>query len=347
MLNKTQTNKMEAPDDFTLVLSATKDKLVNTPFQLSQFSINLGSTIKLLGHYKCALTYLHYPKTYYNIAKSQLNLIAFFKLDNSVKTMSSGDWRRFEAAHKQKVILELQQVYHILQPEVKEEYRQSEAMAFYRFPAKQLSGRSTSNIFISDAMYRDESELINEINNAMDKLTYTDRSGQIKYVSQIPHVYLVKTRGSLGLRSGVIKEDGLVFPDLSEEIQNYLGFRKHFEFLDGQNVKIPDELVDKSKIYAMPAFKSNFHYIRVYSNFVKPSFVNNRLEPLLQIATIPTEAPFGEQIGVSYTPAHYLDVSVSEFNSIDVFLSFDGDSPIPLQNGEVILMLHVKKNYKN
>ena len=239
-------------------------------------------------------------------------------------------------------MFELQAKYNLTGGEIVADYRKSETMALYRFPGRQLNGNKTSDIYISDALYRDENELVTEINNQMDKLTVTDVHGN-KYSNHIPHVYLVRTRGTLGLRAGVITEGGLVFPELSTEIQQYLGFRSYFEFLDDTNKKIPDDIIDKTKIYAMTVFKSNFNYIRVYSNFVKPSFVNNRMEPILQIAAVPTAAPFGEQIGVSFTPAHYLDVSVTEFSSIDVLLSFDGDKPVALQNGEVILMLHVKK----
>ena len=209
---------MQAPEDFTLVLSATKEKLQNTPYQLSNFTTNLGTTIKLVGQYKCALTYLHYPKTYYNVEKSALKLIALFKLDNAVRAMSSAEWRTFEAEHKKKVMFELQAKYNLTGGEIVADYRKSETMALYRFPGRQLNGNKTSDIYISDALYRDENELVTEINNQMDKLTVTDVHGT-KYSNHIPHVYLVRTRGTLGLRAGVITEGGLVSPELSTEIQ--------------------------------------------------------------------------------------------------------------------------------
>ena len=335
---------MQAPEDFTIVLSATQEKLKNTPYQLSKFTTNLGSTIKLVGDYKCALTYLHFPKTYYNIGKYKLKLVAFYKLDPSVKTMTSTDWRAYEAAHKKLAIVDLQVKYHITAPDVETDFRKEEAMAIYTFPGKQLLTRNrTADIYFSDALYNDETELYTELNAVMDKMGFSGGDGGTRYTAHVPNIYGVRSRGTLGMRAGIIGQDGIVFPILSEEMQILLGFRKYFEFLDTPDFPIPTSIIDKSKLYSMANFKSTFNYLRVYSNFVKPSFVDNRLEPLLQIAAVPTSAVFGEQIGVSFTPAHYIDVSVSEFNSIDIFISFDGDKPVPLQNGEVIIMLHVKK----
>ena len=236
---------MQAPEDFTLVLSSTKDKIENTPYQLSSFSTNLGSTIKLVGHYKCALTYLHYPKTYYNVEKCQLKLIAFYKLDNAVKNMSSAQWRNFEADHRRKVMTEVQMKYHVIGSEISDEYRKEEAIAIYRFPGKTVIGNRAYDIWISDALYRDETELVTEINNQMDKLVYTDHNN-VKYTNHIPHAYLVRTKGTIGLRAGLIADSGLVFPELSTEIQNYLGFRKYFQFLDSPNESVPEDIVDKT-----------------------------------------------------------------------------------------------------
>ena len=332
---------MEAPKEFSIILSKSKKSADESPYQLSKFTCNLGATIKLNGRYQCALTHLHYPKSYYNLEKSFLRLGAFFPLSNAAKGYGSAVFRNYVIEHKKIIAPIIEKYFHVTLAEIIWQYRQSEGVLVCTFPGKELSDRTTRDIFIPDACYRDETELVLEINKALQKLEFKDTENKLE-AAHVPNIYTVRHKGSLALKAGVV-DNGFFFPIFSEEIQKLLGLSKYFEFDKTPELFVPKELIDRGKIYAYHDFKSNFNYVKVYSNFVKPSFVNNRMEPLLQIAAVPTIAPFGEQIAASFIPAHYIDVSVSEFNSIDVMLSFDGDEPIQLRSGEVILMLHIKK----
>lgn len=84
-----------------------------------------------------------------------------------------------------------------------------------------------------------------------------------------------------------------------------------------------------------------FYNIYVYSDVLQYQLVGDSFTPLLR--TVTTEGKSGEMIEKSFNNVHYMPVSKSTFESIEIDLRSDTGDPIPFQDGKVVVKLHFRK----
>lgn len=101
----------------------------------------------------------------------------------------------------------------------------------------------------------------------------------------------------------------------------------HYPFL------IPDLEASKSRL------------LSVYTNIIDPIIVGGKLLPSLRTISIPVKQhpSLNEQISLNFNPIHYVRVSVSSLNTIEIKLRGGNGLPLAFQYGLIYLRLHFKR----
>ena len=88
--------------------------------------------------------------------------------------------------------------------------------------------------------------------------------------------------------------------------------------------------------------EQGFHDLYVYCDIVQAQFVGDALVPLLRI--VPVEGDDGRRVSKSFERPHYLPVSRSEFETIEVNIRRDTGESVPFELGKVLLTLHFRQS---
>lgn len=211
-------------------------------------------------------------------------------------------------------------------------------------------------VVIYQGRYDTINDLINLINLKFSKM-------QESYPSmKLPELYLEEKSKIVSIKLGLLR-NRFVFPELSENICNMLGFKKKsideragtqlLEYAEELNAQ-PDETrgeydppeapTKKIKIHADKIFNLSLGYnsIYVYCDVVKHSFVGDSLSPLLRFVEIPPNYSYGEQVVCTYPDTHYIPLITNEFETIEIAIRNDIGDLMPFVSGRSIIVLHFR-----
>lgn len=125
--------------------------------------------------------------------------------------------------------------------------------------------------------------------------------------------------------------------------------RDHFEYdydLDSANEVAAVGLIPKSINGVGGSFRSydlkaGIHTLMVYCNLVKPVLVGNTYANLLRSVHIPHNTPFGHQVNIQFQKPYYLPLSTTEFEQIELEIRDDNNKLIPFQWGRTTITLEL------
>jgi hypothetical protein len=227
-------------------------------------------------------------------------------------------------------------------------------------------------IHLPPGRYNTITEVISVINYRLNRLqiqfSWETEKINNKEVDKKPSIS-VETNRITKIKQGVLKNNKLVFLELSENLCNIFGFKykdmkskyteqmlKYIEIenkyykqslpvVDIEYAKADADLLThiSEKPYEL---SGGYHSLFVYSDIVSPSFVGDSYTQLLRLVEIPSDYKFGDQVKITYPNTYYIPVLVKEFDTIEIDIKDDTGENIPFEFGRSILTLHFRKVYK-
>ena len=150
-----------------------------------------------------------------------------------------------------------------------------------------------------------------------------------------------------------------VFPDISQEICDILGFKKeNIREVTKQRFKMYDIGLKNDPTYTHKTLKGSeksiwadnrynllgkFHSMFVYCSIIKESHVGEQIVPLLRCIETPLDSNYGGQIALNFENPQYIPVRTKEIDNIEIKIKDEDGAPFPFEHGRVILTLHFRK----
>jgi hypothetical protein len=184
-----------------------------------------------------------------------------------------------------------------------------------------VSDKQMKKFVFRSGYYPDASELVVDLNQQISKaLTEIDRYNPVVRFSFNPS----------SLKMSLLNNSrNLLF--FSSTILEYLGFTK----LGRVNLKVPtmaDEIFDIHR-------GRNLMY--VYCDVAAHSPVGDIETPLLRVCN--TSGNDGEMVRTIFTHPHYVPVSRTDFQTIEINISDEIGRPIPFMHGKSLVTLHFRQ----
>lgn len=184
-------------------------------------------------------------------------------------------------------------------------------------------------IKIPAARYETLGELIETINSSINVVSTREN---IEYAKSILFGYNdLKKVVQLVFDADVIKN-----LRISPHLMYMLGFLE-------EQLSTVDYTQKKIKMIAShpPDMTGGMHYLYVYCDVVQPQIVGNVLTPLLEVVNV--EGVFMQIVNRIYISPHYIPVLKKSFNTINIDIKNDLNSPILFEFGKTIVKLHFRK----
>jgi hypothetical protein len=145
-----------------------------------------------------------------------------------------------------------------------------------------------------------------------------------------------------------------IYPSFSLELENILGLQTYegrtikSMLFQNPGVKKSHEayLLGKYNGFRTVQMNAGIHTLFIYCDIVYPQYVGNSFTKLLRAVKVPNEVHFGDQIVIMYDNIHYLPLQYKEFQSIQISIKDDSDSPINFRSGRSRVKLHFRKNVR-
>lgn len=151
---------------------------------------------------------------------------------------------------------------------------------------------------------------------------------------------------------------GLVYPILSRNLSNLLGFNKE-KYEKFMNNKLFSQYIlakymgpymdndfDKEDFYYAESpydISGGYHTLFVYCDIIKPHLVGNSLTQLIKFVEIPNNIDYGEQVHITYSNIEYYPLNFNEIESIEVDIKDDTGKSIPFSFAKNFVVLHLKR----
>ena len=190
------------------------------------------------------------------------------------------------------------------------------------------------------ALYESPNQLVTEINIQVkavlgtknhDKLYFSYSSLKRKLIVYLSHGYEVHFPSELAVALGFGDEDATL--SNSRETNNVV-------LINGQETPLKDQ---KKKIEGPFHVDLNrgLHTFFIYCNLVDYQFVGDANVPLLR--AIPVSGSNGDVLVEKFQNIHYMDLSRSTFQEIEIHITDDTGANVPFEQGRVIVKLHFRK----
>jgi hypothetical protein len=124
--------------------------------------------------------------------------------------------------------------------------------------------------------------------------------------------------------------------ELTDDIQKEFGLRL-FKY---QPVKIDSVYYGAEQVAEQINSINSFY---VYSDIVDYQFVGDAFTPLLRVVPVVNKSTFGEYVSELYTTPHYVPVSRSIINTIEVDIKSDTGQLIQFGSGKLLVKLHFRQ----
>ena len=147
-----------------------------------------------------------------------------------------------------------------------------------------------------------------------------------------------------------IEGSGTDFHDRVQCSYDNISQKFTFRVLEGASIYFPEELatilgfptekiISETTTGPYPAdLTGGRQSMYVYSNIASPVLVGDVLTPLLRI--LPLRGGYGEAVSENFQNVHYLPVASSEFEDIEIDISYSNGQQLSFQSGKLIAKLH-------
>ena len=192
---------------------------------------------------------------------------------------------------------------------------------------------------IPPALYETPNQLVDTLNDQVDKTLGNEQRDRIQFVynellrkftAYVAQGYMVRFPKLLAVALGLGERETTLRQSSNEE-----------EF--GVSHKDTRIVFDGTKIIAPYCMDLNrgLHTFFLYCDIVEYQLVGDSNVPLLR--TIPVTGKNGDVIVSSFDNVHYVGLSRSTFQEVQVHITDDTGLRVPFEHGRVIVKLHFKK----
>jgi hypothetical protein len=167
----------------------------------------------------------------------------------------------------------------------------------------------------SSGQYRDENKLVEHFNE------------KVKLQSIVFSWNQWKRR----MKLSVLKDGGEFF--MSEALKAFLGFDRAGPYREGT-------------FYSTPGFdlKSRSRLMYVYCDIASYTCVGDEKVPLLRVCD--TEGEYGQMIRTIFTHPHYIPISRTSFETLEININTELGRPMPFEFGKAVVTLHFRRKNK-
>lgn len=177
--------------------------------------------------------------------------------------------------------------------------------------------------------YESIEELCQEIEKEM--LPFSDNC---KY---LPKFIIDKVTQMVYIKPGMNKDNRLLLPRLNRELAEILGF-------DFYSIKAPKHNVSMLVLPDRPAdISAGISTLFVYCNLVVPQYIGDTRAKLLKTVEVPSIKKFGDSVSIPYPSPHYVPVLTNDFESIEIDIKDDTNTPVHFMFGRTRVKLHFRK----
>lgn len=219
---------------------------------------------------------------------------------------------------------------------------------FYNEPVEQ--------VILPKGLYTNISNLLKPLNSILKAKHVQLQKKSTEY--DVP-TFSDKNKTSLTLTLAIYK-NLLVFPEMSKDLCNILGFSKETldllritTFAKYKNKLLRNPFYDPShtnkeqtiEAEHRPEIFGKFHTMFLYCDLIESVFYGEKFVPLLRFIEIPSNSTYGAQVVSNYPECSYIPLQRKEFDSVEITIKDEDGEYFPFQHGRVIVLLHFRKNY--
>jgi tRNA U38,U39,U40 pseudouridine synthase TruA len=128
-----------------------------------------------------------------------------------------------------------------------------------------------------------------------------------------------------------------VFFSLDDTLSDLLGFSRDFDQF------VTHDTYSAKKSESGTNLTGGLHSMFIYTDIIEPSFVGDKIAPLIQTVGINSSSSFGDDYEVTYDNIHYHRLLTNEFETIEINIRDEVSSFIEFQFGRVIITFHLRK----
>lgn len=192
---------------------------------------------------------------------------------------------------------------------------------------------------VPDALYETPKDLVQTIQDEVNKAMPKSLRGRIlfvynellrKFTASISVGYMVRFDKSLAKALGL--GDRVTTLKCSETKDKHATVRKPERIVYDHDKIVGDFVMDLNR---------GLHTFFIYSDIVESQLVGDAYVPLLR--TIPVTGKSGEVMSRCFDNIHYVALSRSTFQEVQIHISDDTGRRIPFQYGRVIVKLHFRR----
>lgn len=192
---------------------------------------------------------------------------------------------------------------------------------------------------IPSALYETPQQLVNTLNLYKDRILTDAQRGKVvfyyntllrKFMAFVAQGYMVRFNKHLAIALGLGDIEITLRQSKNEE---------DFGVVE-KNTRL---VYDDDKIIATMCMdlKRGLHTFFIYCDIVEYQLVGDANVPLLR--TVPVSGKNGDVVANSFDNVHYVPLSRSTFQDIEVHITDDTGLRVPFEQGRVIVKLHFKK----
>ena len=153
----------------------------------------------------------------------------------------------------------------------------------------------------------------------------------------LPKFVFDKVTQNVLIKPGMNKRNTLMLPRLNHELAGIFGY-------DYYSTKHPKHNEDMLLVPDRPAdITAGITSLFVYCNLIVPQYVGDTRAKLLKTVIVPRNKKFGETISVVYPTPNYVPVLTNDFESIEIDIKDDTNTPIYFMFGRTRVKLHFRK----
>jgi hypothetical protein len=134
------------------------------------------------------------------------------------------------------------------------------------------------------------------------------------------------------IKLAIIENEGDFF--MSKALADMLGFDSEGPYSTAR-IHDADRVID---------LDSNLRMFYVYSDIASYSLVGDTKVPLLRV--VDTQGTYGQMISATFTHPHYVPLSCSDFETIEINISNELGKPVSFEFGKSVVTLHFRRKNK-
>ena len=201
--------------------------------------------------------------------------------------------------------------------------------------------------------YNNFDEIIIRINAEMISICGKIQSDTGNITERYPKATFDKFSRKISFTTGALYNGTKLLPLLDDELLAMFGFENIQN--EANKYEPQSKNIEEATIISNGVIKGNIVSKRisdidagvsslyVYCSIIKPSYVGDTLSKLIRVVQVP-RCVYGEPVQKIYDIPHYFQLCYSEFDRIEISIRDDTGEPIEFNDGNVVVVLHLREN---